>query len=137
MPRKDYEDRNNLTFSIKDTKFIINFVSNYVIKKWNDLQKGITIIQKISADIQKRIKTLSDKNIDDAQIMSDDKIKEYTAQLSKYDKDYIFNSKDAILKELLESNGYEYDQDFIDKNTSPTITTGIIMDCINKDLKKK
>ncbi len=114
-------DRKTIDIAVVDQVYKISFVSVYARKLAAEFQEALTKLINIQqAEEAERERLLDELDKD-----------ELTRQA---------NTRDEIIQVILESNGYEYDQDWWERNTSYGDQNEFIQFCMMKDVmpdKKK
>ncbi len=115
-------DRKEITIQVADKQFVIGFVSIYARKRAADFQEAVARLLAIQS------------------IEDEEKRKSELNKLVEADLLAKVEVREEVIKTILESNGYEFDADWWDRNTSYADQNEFIQLCMMKDLiqdKKK
>jgi len=122
-----------MDFSIRGEVFKIDFVSNYVIEKYQEVEN--LTFQLV--DLIDRVEKLG------AEYEGSEDTKELWKQAQDIQRERseieqkIIPIRREIVKELVESNGIEYDEKFWIRKTSPADINDFVMTCVRKDITGK
>ncbi len=109
-------DRKSIDIWISGKTYTISFVSVFARKSAVEFQQAISQLIQI-------------QSIEDAEART-----EKLEQLSIEDLSRKVELRDAIIQNILESNGYDYDGDWWEKNTSYEDQNEFIKFCLMKDV---
>jgi hypothetical protein len=98
-----------MLLTVRDKEFKIDFVSNYVQEKYTELTEL----------------AFDHSSADTATKEGRQKLVETTKRLVSVRKE--------LVKEIVESNGYEYEENWWSRKTSPNDLNGFVFSCVSKD----
>ena len=118
-----------MKLTIRDKSFEINFVNNWCRERYQDM---IDKVEELG-DLPDQLDEISRRDDigDRAKLRLLKDLKREKRGLSRE----IVDIRGEILKELLETNGYEYDQKWWSRKTDADDLNEFILSCLQKDLK--
>ena len=119
-----------MKIDVRDQSFDITFVNNYCRERYQDM---LTLIDEVSG-IPEQYEVIKDsEDLDKAKLS---KMKELNSKQHELTKS-ITEIRTEIIKELLETNEYEYDQKFWKRKTDVDDLNDFMLTCMQKDVKGK
>lgn len=116
-----------MTFDIRGEQFNITFVNNYVREKYQDM---VDLADELS-DLPNEADAISEEGGDKkTQIAKLKELKRKQRALVKQ----IGEVRDEILREILETNGYEYDAQWWRRKTDANDINNFVLGCVQKDV---
>jgi hypothetical protein len=119
-----------MKIDVRDQSFDITFVNNYCRERYQDM---LTLIDEVSG-IPEQYEVIKDSEDSDKAKLS--KMKELNSKQHELTKS-ITEIRTEIIKELLETNEYEYDQKFWKRKTDVDDLNDFMLTCMQKDVKGK
>ena len=120
-----------MKLQVRDKEFDITFVNNYVREKYQELVELTEDLQAVINDFRDWLKDES---------LEKKELKEEERRVNKERRELI-NSvgvlRDDIIREVLETNDYEYDKKWWLHKTTASDTNTFMLDCILKDVEDK
>lgn len=129
--------------TVRDKEFNIGLVSNYVHKLYSELVDNSFKLSGCSKNAQDKAFARAEK------LEAKPKLKEMKAMNVEFNKDIeklntdikaltaeVTGGRLAIIKELLETNDYEYDSEWWDRRTCPEDLNDFMLKCLGKDQKE-
>jgi hypothetical protein len=122
-----------MDFEIRGQTFKIDFVSNYVIEQYQEVESLAFQLTDLITEVEKLGEKFSD-NPDEKEVWKEaQKIQRRRADIEAQ----IIPIRREIIKEIIETNGMEYDEKFWTRKTSPNDINEFILSCVRKDLNDK
>lgn len=116
-----------MVLTVRGKEFKIDFVSNYVQE----------LFQKM---VLASFDLVDNEKIDEAVALSKTDQVKAKAMLRSIEKERKLSAKDLVelrtemIKEIVESNGYEYDAHWWSRRTSPEDVNDFLLGCVKKDI---
>jgi len=112
-----------MKIDVRGKSFSIDLVNNWVHTKYTDMSDTIADLQEKADEVQELIgPTYRKQN------------REIRKDVSKL-KRQVVEVRQEIVRELLESNGYEYDPRFWDREVNADDINGFVLAAITKDME--
>lgn len=118
-----------MQIDVRDKSFDITFVNNWCREKYQEMLEYIDEISELPAKYDEIKDADKDKSV---------KLKELK-ELNTHQHDLtrlITQVRTDIIKELLDTNGYEYDEKFWKRKTDVDDLNDFMLTCMQKDLSK-
>ena len=132
-----------MTITVRDKDFQIELVNNWVTEKYNEL---FDLASFDGAEYVSTVEDLNKEGLEESEKVETRKekreIKEKYKELLRIEhqkaikvRDDIIKLRQAIIKELLESNGYEYDNDWWLRRASVEDNNDFMTMCLKQDFE--
>jgi len=116
-------------FGVRDKEFDITFVNNYCREEY---QRMLELVDELT-DLPEEVDGLTeDESIERRDKLA--KIKEIQKRQRSIVRD-ISGAREAIVRELLETNGYEFDEKWWSRKTDADDMNTFALGCLQKDIK--
>lgn len=121
-----------MKFNVRNEVFNITFVNNYAREQYGLLSELSLDLVNLADDIKEASEELNSGNI----TMKDmrEKLREFEKQ-RKSIRVEITGLREEILKELLESNDYEFDKHWWTRKTGVEDVNDFVLQCMQMDVK--
>lgn len=125
----------------KTDKLKISFISNRVIREYNEIMKDVSFVSETWGKLQDLNNDVAKLRIDkpenyklqiaEKKTKADDLVKE----ISKYTESDFFDRRMALIQRILSDNKYsgKYSNRFFDEQVNPGEFTRFLSDCVFKD----
>lgn len=116
-----------MTLQVRDKEFDITFVNNYVREQYQEI---LSLSDEIS-ELPDQIEELEKQDLSKSELKKE--LKKVNKKRTELIKD-IAAVREDIVRELLETNGYEYDVSWWAHKTDANDINDFMLDCIMKDV---
>lgn len=121
-----------MDFTVRGEKFTIELVNNWVLEKYSEMAETLASTIPKSVEVQ-QISEENQKETDLAKAQERlKKALEIKAEMNEANQKAV-DIRQAILQELLTTNGYEYDIEWWLHKTDPDDINEFILCCVQKD----
>lgn len=128
---------------VRKKEFNIELVSNYVNKLYTELTEASYNLSELSYALrdsaekrQKDLKGIKDLDkIKELNAEFNDEVLDYNSQL-KEQTSIVTSKRWLIIKELIESNDYDFENDWWDRRTSVEDLNNFMLECLGNDQKE-
>lgn len=129
---------------VRNKEFNIGLVSNYVHKLYSELVDASFSLSECSRNAQNKAFDRAEKIKKKPKIAEVKEMnKEFTKDIERLDAEIraltaeVTSLRMSIIKELVETNDYEYDFDWWDRKTAPNDLNDFMLKCLGKDQKEE
>jgi len=135
-----------MQIEVRDKSFDITFVNNWCREQYQELQELIDEITDISAKVDKISSAIKTAEGEESKKLLDDmrehrkRMKEISTEIvgkpKKINRPKQYGIRELIVKEIIETNDYDYDEHWWNHNTDVEDVNDFMLTCMQKDLKK-